>query len=154
VDGTLTDGGVALDGSGGEWKRFDIQDGMGIVRLQRTGVEVALISGRRSEATVLRARELGIREVVNGIGDKLPALQALCRSRGTLQEETCFVGDDVNDIDCIRWSGLGVAVRNARLEVKAAADWITPSCGGYGAVRDVAERILALNGGPHAPQGV
>ncbi len=152
MDGTLTDGGVALDGSGGEWKRFDIQDGMGIFRLQKRGVEVALISGRRSEATARRARELGIREVVNGVGEKLPALQELCRTRQVLPEEVCFVGDDLNDIDCIRWSGLGVAVRNARLEVKAMADWITPSCGGYGAVRDVADKILALNGGSYVPQ--
>jgi len=149
VDGTLTDGGVALDGQGGEWKRFDIQDGMGIARLQREGVEVALISGRRSEATTRRAEELGIREVVNGIRDKLPALKELCDSRGLASHEVCYVGDDVNDISCILWSGLGVAVRNARLEVKAAADWITPSSGGCGAVRDVAERIMAINGGFH-----
>ena len=154
VDGTLTDGGVALDGTGGEWKRFDIQDGMGIVRLQKDGVEVALISGRHSEATARRALELGIRAVVNGVGEKLPALEDLCRSRGFLPEEVCFVGDDINDIECIRWSGLGVAVRNARLDVKAFADWITPSSGGYGAIRDVADHICALNGGSHAPKSV
>lgn len=152
MDGTLTDGGIFLDGAGREWKRFDIQDGMGLARLQKSGVEVALLSGRRSEATAARARELGIAEVVNGVSDKLPALQALCRSRGIHPEEVCFVGDDLNDIECIRWCGLGVAVRNARIDVKAVADWITPSRGGQGAVREVADRILALNGDPHAPQ--
>jgi len=125
---------------------------MGLARLQKSGVEVALLSGRRSEATAARARELGIAEVVNGVSDKLPALQALCRSRGIHPEEVCFVGDDLNDIECIRWCGLGVAVRNARIDVKAVADWITPSRGGQGAVREVADRILALNGDPHAPQ--
>lgn len=154
VDGTLTDGGVALDGNGGEWKRFDIQDGMGIARLQKDGVEVALISGRYSEATARRALELGIREVVNGISEKLPALKSLCCSRGFLPEEVCFVGDDINDIECIRWSGLGIAVRNARLEVKALADWITPSSGGHGAIRDAADRIRTLNGGSHVPKSV
>lgn len=154
VDGTLTDGGVTLDGNGGEWKRFDIQDGMGIARLQKDGVEVALISGRYSEATARRAQELGIREVVNGISEKLPALKSLCCSRGFLPEEVCFVGDDINDIECIRWSGLGIAVRNARLEVKALADWITPSSGGHGAIRDAAERIRTLNGGSHVPKSV
>lgn len=134
----------------GESKRFDIQDGMGIVRLQKCGVEVVLISGRHSEATGRRARELGIAEVLNGVSVKLPALQAVCAARGLLPEEVCFVGDDINDIDCIRWSGLGIAVRNARLDVKAVADWITPAAGGCGAIRDVAERILALNGGSHA----
>lgn len=152
MDGTLTDGGIFLDGAGREWKRFDIQDGMGLARLQKSGVEVALLSGRHSEATAVRARELGIREVVNGVTEKLPVLQFLCRSRGIPPEEVCYVGDDLNDIECIRWSGLGVAVRNAKIEVKAAADWITPSSGGKGAVREVADRILALNGGPHAPQ--
>lgn len=125
---------------------------MGITRLQKCGVEVVLISGRHSEATDRRARELGIGEVVNGVGEKLPVLQSICRVRGFLPEEVCFVGDDINDIDCIRWSGLGVAVRNARLDVKAVAGWITPSPGGQGAIRDVADRILALNGGPYAPQ--
>lgn len=154
VDGTLTDGGVALDGAGGEWKRFDIQDGMGIARLQKDGVEVALISGRYSAATARRALELGIREVVNGISEKLPALKSLCCSRGFLPEEVCFVGDDINDIECIRWSGLGVAVRNARLDVKAFADWVTPSSGGHGAIRDVADHIRTLNGGSHVPETV
>jgi len=153
VDGTLTDAGVFIDGTGTESKRFDIQDGMGIARLQRSGVEVAFLSGRHSEATARRALELGIREVVNGIGEKLPALQALARSRGLLPEEVCYVGDDVNDIDCMRWSGLGVAVRNARLDVKATADWITGSPGGHGAIREVAERIMELNGGPDGPKG-
>lgn len=154
MDGTLTDGGVVLDGAGGEWKRFDIQDGMGIARLQKDGVEVAIISGRHSEATARRALELGIREVVNGISEKLPALKDLCCSRGFLPEEVCFVGDDINDIECIRWSGLGVAVRNARLDVKAFSDWVTPSPGGHGAIRDVADHIRALNGGSHVPETV
>ncbi len=152
MDGTLTDGGVALDANGGEWKRFDIQDGMGIARLRRSGVEVAIISGRYSGSTIRRAQELGILEVVNGTAEKLPVLQELCRDRGLSPEEVCYVGDDVNDIDCIRWSGMGIAVRNAMLDVKAMADWVTPSVGGNGAIREVAERILVVNGGLHAPE--
>lgn len=152
MDGTLTDGGVALDANGGEWKRFDIQDGMGIARLRRSGVEVAIISGRYSGSTIRRAQELGILEVVNGTAEKLPVLQGLCRDRGLSPEEVCYVGDDVNDIDCIRWSGMGIAVRNAMLDVKAMADWVTPSVGGNGAIREVAERILVVNGGLHAPE--
>ncbi len=71
VDGTLTDGGVYMNGQGGEFKRFDIRDGMGIVRLKKAGVEIALISGRHSAATEQRARDLGITRLHNGVADKI-----------------------------------------------------------------------------------
>lgn len=145
VDGTLTDGGVYLDGAGSEFKRFDIQDGMGLVLLRRADVKVAIISGRFSQATEGRARELGVDLVYNGVGDKLPVLKGLAEDLGLTPEEVVFVGDDVNDLDCLRWCGLGIAVANARPEVLEEADRVTVARGGYGAVREAAEMVLAMN---------
>lgn len=145
VDGTLTDGGVYMDGRGGEWKRFDIQDGMGIARLKTSGVVMAFVSGRPSPATDQRAKDLGVDRVYNGASDKLSVLRELAFELGLSREEVAYMGDDVNDLPAMEWAGLGIAPANALPEVKAASDWVTNSCGGHGAVREAAERILELN---------
>jgi len=145
VDGTLTDGGVYMDGRGGEWKRFDIQDGMGIARLKASGVVIAFVSGRPSPATDQRAKDLGVDRVYNGAGDKLSVLRELAFELGLSREEIAYMGDDVNDLPAMEWAGLSIAPANALPEVKAASDWVTNSCGGHGAVREAAERILELN---------
>ncbi|WP_286976835.1 KdsC family phosphatase [Acetomicrobium sp. UBA5826] len=142
VDGTLTDGSVYMDGEGHEFKRFDIQDGMGIALLRREGIEIALISGRFSASTDQRAKGLGISLVFNGVRDKLGTLKSLTEKLGLRDEEVAYIGDDVNDIDCIKWAGLGIAVANARPEVLEAAGYITRSSGGMGAVREVADLLL------------
>lgn len=145
IDGTLTDGGFYMDGSGCEFKRFDVRDGYGIVMLKKAGVEVAFISGRASPATDARARDLGVARVVNGTGDKLPHLAAMAGELGLDASEVAFIGDDLPDLTCIEWAGLGIAVADAADEVRAAAAWVSPKDGGRGAVRAAAERILWLN---------
>lgn len=143
VDGTLTDGSVYMDGEGHEFKRFDIQDGMGIVMLKREGIEVAIISGRFSASTDQRARDLGLSFVFNGVKDKLATLMSLSEKLSLKADEVAYMGDDINDIDCIKWAGFGIAVSNARLEVKEIADYVTKSPGGQGAVREVADLLLS-----------
>ncbi len=145
VDGTLTDGGIYLDGNGGEFKKFHAQDGYGLRQLMESGVEVALISGRYSAATDARARALGIRRCVNGIEEKLPCLREIAAELKIGPEAVAFAGDDVQDIPCIKWARLGIAVANAHPQVWAAADWVTPRSGGAGAVRDAADYILKWN---------
>lgn len=145
VDGTLTDGGIYLDGGEGEWKRFDVQDGMGLSLLARSGVILAIISGRYSPVTARRVRELGIEHCANGVGEKLPVLQELARNLEIAPEEVAFVGDDINDLPCIAWAGLGMAVQNALPEVQEAATYVTRRSGGFGAVREAAEYILTYN---------
>ncbi len=145
IDGTLTDGGFYMDGSGNEFKRFDVRDGYGIVMLKKSGVEVAFISGRASSATDARACDLGVTWVVNGTKDKLPHLIAMADELGLDASEIAFIGDDLPDLTCIEWAGLGIAVADATETVLAAADWISPKEGGRGAVRAAAERILWLN---------
>lgn len=145
VDGTLTDGGIYMDGQGSEYKRFDIQDGMGIARFRAAGGIVALISGRFSPATEKRAHELQVDYLANGAGDKLPILCRIAADAGIKPQETAYMGDDVNDIDCAKWAGLGIAVANAVPEMKNAADYITERSGGNGAVREATDMILLKN---------
>ncbi len=146
VDGTLTDGGVYMDGKGGEFKRFDIQDGYGIVSLLNRDIKVVFISGRFSAATAQRAEDLKITLCVQGSKNKLKDLTEIAAKFNIRQEETAYAGDDIPDIECIVWSSLGMATANARNEVKSAADWISPSAGGHGAIRDCAEHIIMING--------
>lgn len=132
VDGTLTDGGIILHGSGGESKRFDVQDGLGIVRLQAAGVEVAFVSGRRSPATLRRAEDLGVRVCRQGVKDKLAALQDLAKDRGLRPSEVAFVGDDLNDVACLRWAGWGGGGGQRDPRSKGGRRHGDPSFGGGG----------------------
>jgi 3-deoxy-D-manno-octulosonate 8-phosphate phosphatase (KDO 8-P phosphatase) len=109
------------------------------------GIEIAFISGRHSNATEKRAEELGVTRVFNGTADKLAALVSIAGEIGALSSEVAFIGDDIQDIPCIEWSGLGVAVGDAAEEVKAAADITTFARGGAGAVREAAEHIIRRN---------
>ena len=145
VDGTLTDGGVYMDGRGGEFKRFDIHDGMGIVRLRAAGVRTAFLSGRRSEATAQRAADLGVELLFNGVREKLPVLRSLLSDLSLSAEEAAYMGDDVNNVDCLRAAGLAFAPADAVPEAKSAADFVTSAKGGGGAVREAAEHIISLN---------
>jgi len=146
VDGTLTDGGVYLDGTGNEFKRFDIQDGYGIVKLLSLGIKVVFISGRFSRPTQRRADELKITRCINGTADKLAELRNIAAEFGFDACEIAYAGDDVPDLECIRWAGLGIAVSNSVKEASDAADFVTQHSGGHGAIRECAERIIAVNG--------
>lgn len=146
VDGVLTDNGVYIGSVAGERveiKRFDIQDGLGLALLAGTGIRVALISGRRSEATALRARELGINDVLQDSGArKVPLLAELLGKHSIGWEEVAFVGDDLADLPVMRRVGLPIGVANAVPEVKAAAAYVTEAPGGRGAVREVVTVVL------------
>jgi 3-deoxy-D-manno-octulosonate 8-phosphate phosphatase (KDO 8-P phosphatase) len=150
VDGVLTDNGVYLgpvDGQPVELKRFDIQDGLGHVLMRTAGLPVVWVSGRHSEATTLRARELEVEEVLQVPGPrKLEAVGALLERRGIRWEEMAFVGDDLADLQVLRRVGLPIAVSNAVAEVKAVASFVTRAPGGHGAVREVIEALLRARG--------
>lgn len=151
VDGVLTDGGVYIgQASDGlvELKRFDIQDGVAVWLLREAGLAVALVSGRASPATELRARELKVDELIqdSGGGRKLPPFEAMLERRGLGWEECAFVGDDLADLPLLRRVGLPIAVANAVPEVQSAATYVTRARGGYGAVREAAEAIVRARG--------
>jgi 3-deoxy-D-manno-octulosonate 8-phosphate phosphatase (KDO 8-P phosphatase) len=133
---------VFIHSDGTESKGFCILDGHGIRMWQRAGLHVALISGRASEATARRARELEITHVIQGAKVKLPALKELLERLSLSPEQAAYVGDDVMDLPIVRYVGLGVAVANAGDELKEHADYVTTRRGGEGAVREVIEYVL------------
>lgn len=150
VDGVLTDNGVYIGLVGDhpvEFKRFHIQDGLGVRMLRTAGLTVIWLSGRESAATAQRARELGVDELIQDpTARKLPAFEALLERRGLSWEDCAFVGDDLADLPVLTRVGLPIAVANAVAEVKAAARVVTTVPGGAGAVREVAELILRARG--------
>ena len=147
VDGVMTDGGIYLgaspSGEAVELKRFEITDGLGIVLLQRAGIEVAIVTGRSSEVVAMRARELNIQEVhQDPAAEKLPIVQGILERKNLRWNAVACLADDLADIPVLRRAGLPVAVANAVPEVKAAAVWRTCRSGGTGAVREFAEALL------------
>jgi YrbI family 3-deoxy-D-manno-octulosonate 8-phosphate phosphatase len=142
VDGVLTDGGVVLDNQGIETKQFHIRDGLGIKLWQRAGYHVGLITSRTSHIVKLRAAELGIDQVRQGVERKLPVARQIIDERGLSAEQVCFIGDDLPDLAVIQWVGLGVAVADAAAEIRSAAHYVTTLVGGRGAVRETIEMIL------------
>lgn len=146
VDGTLTDGGVFYDDAGRELKRFHIHDGLGIVLARFVGLQIAWITGRRSEVVERRARELGVDLLAQGVRDKAVALAEIGFHAHVAPNEIAFMGDDLNDLLALRVAGAALAPANAVPEVKAVAHVVTPRAGGDGAVRDAVEIILRSRG--------
>lgn len=150
VDGVLTDGGIYLGASGDatlEFKRYDIQDGLGIYFLRRAGLRVAIVTGRVSESVRLRARELEIEDVAQDTqARKLPAFVKMLDKHGIAPADAAFIGDDFPDMGIMRMVGLPVAVGNAVPEIRAAATLKLTRTGGRGAVREFAELLLKARG--------
>lgn len=145
VDGVLTNGDIILSNED-EGKSYNALDGHGIRLLQRHGVRVAIITGRRSRSVERRAAELDIVDLVQEAKFKLPAYYKLLSRLGLNPEEVVYVGDDLPDIPPMRHSAVGVAVATAHEEVYDRADWVTQKPGGRGAVREVADLILKAQG--------
>lgn len=146
VDGVMTDGRLGFDGAGREFKFFYARDGIGIQLLQRAGLKVGILSGRRAKVVELRARELGIDLLRQKIQDKARALEDILKKEKLHHEQVCYVGDDLVDLPVLTRVGLAVAVADAAPEVKAAAHIITRKPGGMGAVREVCEILLRAQG--------
>jgi len=146
VDGVLTDGTIIVGPGGEELKGFNSLDGHGIRLWLRSGLEVAFLSGRRSEPVEIRGRELGVRHILQDCFDKLPAVQQLLEKCKLSAEESAYIGDDVTDLPAMRYVGFAAAVANAVEEVKQCADYVTCLSGGKGAVREVIEYILKGSG--------
>ena len=142
VDGVLTDGTFVLHGDAGEWKAFHASDGLGLRLLMDAGVKVAFLTGRDSPTVTRRGTELRVHAIVQGRRDKAEGLQELCAQFGVEAAHAAYMGDDLVDIPAMRAAGRGAAPADARPEAREAADWVAPSAGGHGAVRDLCEHIL------------
>ena len=146
VDGVFTDGRFYLSDDGCESKAFNTQDGFGVRALLQAGIEVAVISGRRSRAVELRMNELGVTHVIQGCKDKVAVFDELISKLGVRLDQTVYVGDDVPDLPLLRHAGFAIAVANAVAAVQTQCDVTTRASGGFGAVREVCEILLAGGG--------
>jgi len=146
VDGVLTDGSLFFGDDGQEYKAFYSRDGLGIKLLQRTGIEVGVITARSSKLVNHRMENLGIKHLYQGRLDKITAFNDLVSKLGVNADETAYVGDDVIDLPVMKKVGLAIAVQDAHPFVKKHAHWITEHNGGRGAARDVCELIMEAQG--------
>ncbi|MDE0789282.1 MAG: HAD hydrolase family protein [Woeseiaceae bacterium] len=143
VDGVFTDGRFYLSDTGVESKVFNTQDGFGIRKLLNSDVAVAVISGRKSAAVAKRMSELGVIHVVEGCSDKVAALDEIISGLKISASECVYVGDDVPDLPLLNHVGISIAVANAVPGLHLQCDYSTSASGGFGAVREVCELILA-----------
>ncbi len=150
VDGVMTDGGIYLggDGSAGhEYKRYDIQDGLGVHFLRKAGIRVAIVTGRVSDSVRMRAKELDVEDVSQDPqAQKLPGFMAILAKHGIQPSDAAFVGDDIPDLPIMRLVGLPVAVANAVPEIRAVSILRLANSGGRGAIREFAELLLKARG--------
>ncbi len=147
VDGTLTDGGIYIGGSGEAVKRFHVRDGYAIRHmLPACRIIPVIITGRESEIVRIRCAELGIVHLVQGSRDKKADLMRILQKEGISLEETAYIGDDLNDLECMKIAGLSACPADAADKVKEEADYITEHPGGHGAVREFIEWIISRCG--------
>lgn len=142
VDGVLTDGRLYFTGEGDAMKAFHVHDGLGMTFLQKIGIELAIITGRKSEIVKQRAAGLNIKYVYQDKMNKLKPYEQLIETLNITDKEVAFIGDDLLDLPVIRRVNLGIVVSNALDYVKEHADWVTTKPGGNGAVREVCDLIL------------
>ena len=142
VDGVMTDGKIIMDHMGHEIKNFNVKDGHGIKILMKYGIDVILLTGRRSSVVEHRARDLGIGEIHQGIFNKLGVSEEILKKRSLDYANIAYVGDDIVDIPLLKRVGFSVAVADAADDVKKYVDYVTRNKGGHGAVREVCELIL------------
>jgi YrbI family 3-deoxy-D-manno-octulosonate 8-phosphate phosphatase len=146
VDGVLTDGRIIMNDQGEEIKCFHVRDGHGLRLLLNAGIHVAIITGRKSKTVKYRARDLGIREVYQGVKNKEFLCNELIQHKKLDKKQVCCIGDDLPDLSMFNQVGISIAVADACPEVRAVADLVTKNKGGDGAVREVCELILKAQG--------
>jgi len=146
VDGVLTDGSILVHADGTESKQFNIRDGAGIVWAQKAGLSIGLLSARTADATAARAAQLGITIVSQGGADKLAGYHRILEDAGLTDEQVGYMGDDLQDLPVLRRAGFSAAPADAAPEVRSAVQWVSPSGGGRGAVRECIEHVLRSQG--------
>ena len=146
VDGVLTRGDIIYDDSGRETKAFNVKDGLGIRLLAQAGIDIGIVTARRSKALTRRCRDLGIERVYDGVGNKGAVLDRILNETGVAPDEIAFVGDDLPDLSLMRQIGVPIATADAHEAVRSLCRMTTAANGGAGAVREICERILKSKG--------
>ena len=146
VDGVLTDAGMYYSESGDEWKKFNTRDGMGIKLLQRAGLVTAIVTQERTRLVARRAEKLAIPELHQGIMHKLTVVREMAERHGLTLRQVAYIGDDVNDIETLKAVGFSASPADGLPQVLRVVDYVCRKNGGEGAVREIAEMILAAQG--------
>jgi 3-deoxy-D-manno-octulosonate 8-phosphate phosphatase (KDO 8-P phosphatase) len=146
IDGVMTDCKLYLAADGSELKAVNVKDGLGMKMLMKHGIEVAVISGRPSEAMQKRLEFLGIRHIYLDTENKLPAYEAIQKKLKITDEQCAHMGDDTPDLPLFQRVGLAIAVADAHPKAVAKAHWKTRNIGGNGAIREAADLILDAQG--------
>lgn len=141
-DGCLTDGGMYYSENGDEMKRFHARDGMGFKLLKKRGIITGIITGENRKINQMRAKKLNVDEIFQNVEDKVSVIRHLCQKYDIIPESVAYVGDDINDLEAIKFVGYGCCVADAHEEVKKYANYISNRNGGQGAVREIIDRIL------------
>lgn len=142
VDGVMTDGRLYYDSLGMQLKQFHVRDGMGIKVWQRSGRGFGIVSARSNPAVRVRAAELGIEQVLQGVDPKLPAVEQWLAAEGIGPQQVAYVGDDLPDVPVMRQVALAVAPADASADARAAAHWVMQASGGQGVLRELIERLM------------
>lgn len=146
VDGTLTDGKIYMGPDGEAMKAFDVKDGYAIAHmLPEMGIVPVIITGRESQIVANRAKELGITELYQGVSNKLDQLKKVAEKYSTPPEELAYIGDDLNDLECIEYCGFSACPNDAVEEIKNAVDYVCKYDGGRGSVRCIIGALGRLN---------
>ena len=152
VDGVLTDGRIILGNSGEEMKFFHVQDGLGMKLLQKTGVNIAIITGKKSKIVAERMQKLGIRHVYQGVPNKLPSFEKLLKKLDVTTDQVAYMGDDLPDLPLMQKVAFSAAPANANEFIKNHADYVSKAKGGKGAVRELCELVMQAQGNLKAMQ--
>ena len=142
VDGVMTDGGIYYSDSGNEFKKFNAQDGYGIVKLQRAGIQTGIITGRISKIVKRRAEDLGITEVYQNLDNKIDTYKSIKKKLNLTDANIAYIGDDEFDLAVLKCVGFSAAPADAVPIVTKHVDYVCNRNGGKGAVREVIDLIL------------
>lgn len=142
IDGVLTDGSVICYENGSQVRTMNIKDGFALQYAIKKGFTIAIISGGFSEGAQLRLQKLGITHIFMNVEEKLPVLQQLTIETGINPSQVLYMGDDLPDFPCMRWSGVPVCPADAAHEIRSISEYITTAPGGKGAVREVIEQVM------------
>jgi 3-deoxy-D-manno-octulosonate 8-phosphate phosphatase (KDO 8-P phosphatase) len=146
VDGVMTNGQIIYDGAGNELKMFNVRDGHGLKMIQRAGIRVGIVTGRKSEVVIRRAAELGIEILYQGALNKLDPYLEILKNTGLSDEQIAYVGDDLIDLPVLRRVGFSATVADADAEVRSRVDYVATHPGGFGAVREICDLLLKAGG--------
>jgi len=146
VDGCLTDGRIVYSAEGDEIKAFDVKDGLAVASWIRLGKEAAIITGRRSKIVERRAKELGIPHLYQGVRNKGEKFAELLETLGLESSQAAVIGDDLNDYVMLEEAGRAYAPADAVALIRERADWVLEARGGRGAVREMIEDLMTIEG--------